>query len=344
MQPVHKTGLPSNPPFSGLQSIDSQPLIVFDFIKKSNPAKIQLNLISSPRDPPIERLLAIPVHLFYWVVGASAIITVALAYVNSNHPATFENIFEFVISDPIAQKIYAARYGIVLVAFLTLLLRGALREREERRKWIAILKEMESTYAIFDHIREELNSHTGYISQDLKYQLNLELTRLANATCNILGTYTGYSCHVSIKTLSASGLVQTATRCEASATARRDADDRLEQFHYQGNTAFKAIVDPPTRWQRKRGYYISNHLRLLWALRLYKNQNKDWFKKYRATLVVPITTAKSDAQVSIDNTYGFVCVDNKHGRFDNAAARLLLARTASLCVGVLTRLSRQRSS
>jgi hypothetical protein len=110
MQSVRTTGRLLNPQFIGLHALDRRLLSVVSFSPAGSAfAPYEQRCVEVG---PIERLLAIPVYLVYWVVGISTAISVALAYVNSNHNPTFENIFEFIISDPTAQKFYAARYAI----------------------------------------------------------------------------------------------------------------------------------------------------------------------------------------------------------------------------------------
>ncbi|SRR6266478_7905760 len=69
---------------------------------------------------------------------------------------------------------------------------------------------------------------------------------------------------------------------------------------------------------------ISNHLQLLWLLRLYRNANDEWRKHYRAVAVAQITTTLHPANLDLLRVYGFICIDNRSGGFDNGVCRELL--------------------
>lgn len=125
------------------------------------------------------------------------------------------------------------------------------------------------------------------------------------------------------------GAIETAARSQSGSTERRD----MRPFPYEKNTAFTNILD------QKRPFYLSNYLRLRSFLGTYHNAHDGWQKSYRKTCVVPITSAADSSYIDIDNTFGFVCVDSRSGKFNKNVTPLLLAIPASRCVMVLLRLS-----
>lgn len=116
------------------------------------------------------------------------------------------------------------------------------------------------------------------------------------------------------------------------------ADENIDGnglLHYTMNTAFKDILT-----NSKRSYYMSNNLFLLSRFRLYENQNKNWRKFYNATLVVPITLEEDAELIGRNNVVGFLCVDNKKGRFDSNVCVIAAQIFAKIGCGVIIALGR----
>jgi hypothetical protein len=277
------------------------------------------------------KILTYPVYLVYWAVGLGAASTVVLAYVNSEHADGFRNIFNFALADPKAMWLYENRYGIVFAFLLLAAIKYFLDLRKERHKWRHILTEIVESNRRFDALEEYLEGKK--FTAGVAEHISSELTGITNCICNLLNEYTDVQCHVAIKLLGRDGGIATAARSQAGSTHRRDVDEDLNGFPYAKNSAFGWVID------RRSAHYVSNWLLLRWICGRYHNSHKGWYRHYRSTAVVPITTAGRASEIGIENTYGFVCADNRHGHFDHHVTPLLLAGAAARCVTVLLRLS-----
>ncbi|UGY15564.1 hypothetical protein HAP48_0044820 [Bradyrhizobium septentrionale] len=294
-------------------------------------AKLQAGRAMSGSSGTFSKVLTYPIYLGYWAVGLGAASTVALSYFNSEHADGFRNIFGFVLADPKALWLYENRYGIVFAFLLLVAIKYFLDLKKEQYKWRHILTEIVESNRRFDVLEEYLDGRK--LTPALAEHISSELTGIANCICNLLNQYTDKECHVAIKLLDRNGGIATIARSQAGSTHRRDVDENLNGFWYAKNSAFAYVID------RKKAHYVSNWLLFRWICQRYHNSHKGWFRYYRSTAVVPITTAGRAGEIGIENTYGFVCADNRRGHFDHHVTPLLLAGAAARCVTVLLKLS-----
>lgn len=277
------------------------------------------------------KVLTYPVYFIYWTAGIGTAGTVVLSYYNSERADGFRNIFAFMLAEPKALWIYEHRYDIVFTFLLLVALKYFFDLREERSKWQHILTEIVESNRRFDALEDYLEGKR--VTPALAEHISSELTTIANCICNLVNQYSGAECHIAIKLLARNGGVATVARSQAGSTHRRDIDEDLNGFSYAKNTAFQVILD------KKKPHFVSNWLLIRRVFGFYHNAHRRWFLEYRATAVVPITTALRACEIGIGNTYGFICADNKKGGFDHHVAPLLLAGAAARCVTVLLRLS-----
>lgn len=162
----------------------------------------------------------------------------------------------------------------------------------------------------------------------LSRQIDEFLRRFTTHICKVFSSYTGKPCHVAIKTLNEEKITSWVRETSMSDSTRSSIDEALLSFPYQENTAFTRILD-----MEKFCYYLNNHLRFSSIINRYKNANPNWKKSYNATLVVPITLKTHPQKINKENVWGFICVDNKGGGFDKAAA-WLLSSFARICFNV----------
>lgn len=148
--------------------------------------------------------------------------------------------------------------------------------------------------------------------------------------CKVFNEYTGKECHVTIKTLSNAGEISSWARetLLLKITERSSVDEELEKFIYNDNTAFEEIID-----NKKKFFYTNNWLKTASILGSYKNANNDWKKYYNATLVVPITSHTSPGMIK-EKTWGFICVDNKGGGFDEDISVWILMSFSKICFNI----------
>ena|GEM_PF-4649365 len=171
---------------------------------------------------------------------------------------------------------------------------------------------------------EEQNSISLRVSMYLLYFLD-----------NVKETFdalTGYNCSSCIKFLLPANvggtgeiLVKTYMRDACSYGKRKSSDAVLGEYNYKANTAFEYIMNSEVEDM----HYISNNLRME---TMYNTANNKYSRYYNATVVVPICLKKSDEP---DMVYGFLCVDNKRGGFDEIIAPAVLQAYADQLLMVL---------
>ncbi|MBS4051432.1 MAG: hypothetical protein KGZ69_09525 [Methylomonas sp.] len=154
------------------------------------------------------------------------------------------------------------------------------------------------------------------------------IDNVVDAMAEYFSVITRSECHVSVKVFLndkkgvRSDLLKTFARSGDAHSGITKSRWLLDQqtgdkgkLNYFKNTAFKSIID-----EDDRRYYLQNNLYFQHMVRLYENQNKKWKELYRATLVVPITLANNSDEINKSTVAGFLCIDNKKGRFDRAIA------------------------
>lgn len=268
-------------------------------------------------------LITAIVAFFIWVFGLF----------NKSHEE-FNNIFNSVLSDPIALSIYEKRYVLALILF-SLLIASALKIfLKLKKKWAKITQILDDINLIYiEKTREvsELLFEGGGTVDDAKYDLlAIKSNQYVQSSLNILSKifqlYSGSECHVSIKTYEkTSKTVTTFGRDEGAIGKRKAIDEHSKTIPYSENTAFKKILDDPLV-----DCFVSNHLLLLKTFKKYENSHEKWWQFYTATIVAPVTDATHPAEINHETVYAFLCVDNKRGGFDNKSCKNLALSAARL--------------
>lgn len=115
--------------------------------------------------------------------------------------------------------------------------------------------------------------------------------------------------------------VKTHYRDSISFRERKLIDSSMQSFPYYENTAFKQIIQDPY----KNPCFICNDLKKESG---YLNMNKNWYKYYNASMVVPIslTLSKEEERMIL----GFICIDNMKGGFEEKIGRNIISAIADL--------------
>lgn len=133
---------------------------------------------------------------------------------------------------------------------------------------------------------------------------------------------TGKECCASIKLYNSSdGTIATSTRGYEQDHKRKVADNKLPSFYYKWNSAFDKIISGAGRVDRKSNYYLSNWLQLWRVIGRYNNINPNWLQCYTAVIVLQIYIGDGTE----DGIIGFLCVDNRNGRFPTSLSRAVLS-------------------
>lgn len=160
------------------------------------------------------------------------------------------------------------------------------------------------------------------------------ISLLLSHTQEIFSIYTKSHCAVCIKLLTdyvgleneeRNANLYTLVRDDHPDNARRKkADEILRSYPFSKNYAFiKAINE---------GYFHCNDLKKLEEKGIYFNERTDWYEYYNATAVYVISAPKTTPNESF---IGFLCVDNRNGRFDDGFCKSLLGILSFLVYDVL---------
>lgn len=269
------------------------------------------------------------------IIGAP--VTLMLGYWNTgakNYIPEVKDPFNNILSEDIERFILYHRWTImlfiatILIYFVYLLYRKIRRKvdsvsclDEISRDYLKIVRDLRSwTTVSLASGRMKSPEYREYVKR-LSSDIVDFLISSSNKISALYECYTGKKCHVSIK-LYSKGKVKTLARDELSfRIGRSSTDEHLHWYPYGANTAFMTILDDDDCKS-----FMSNHLIMRsWAGR-YINGNPNWKKFYRACLVVPITDRTHPAQINVNDgsVWGFLCVDNRAGGFDEKAARDIL--------------------
>ena len=187
-------------------------------------------------------------------------------------------------------------------------------------------------FELFDNYSREVNGGSDIASSNPDVLLqNFRRTNemfhlfLIDNVRNVFESITGDKCSTCIKILvlddySEDILVRTYIRDSNSYRARKGSDDKIFEYAYYENTAFKTILSS----DNNESYYACDDLS---SESTYINLNDKWRSIYNATLVAPIRM-KLGSPATDYSVIGFICVDNKKGGFDNEACINLLASVA----------------
>ncbi len=137
-------------------------------------------------------------------------------------------------------------------------------------------------------------------------------------------------CSVSIKLLTYGDddrdlYVKTLVRDPLSYRKRKGIDSDLPSFPVKKNTAFNIIMSESDR----RSFYVCDDLS---SDPEYVNMNFERKKFYNATIVMPIGSPVENGASSSGRYYGFICIDNMKGGFnDPSVIQFLASITDNLC-------------
>jgi hypothetical protein len=144
---------------------------------------------------------------------------------------------------------------------------------------------------------------------------------LCTCISEIFEVLTQCKCHSSLKSFDPiTGHV--ATRARDALMHNRDRaqiDEALKSYGFEKNTAFEKILTNPKCYMFK-----CNYLKVADLLGWYKNHNPHWDGYYTATIVIPVTLNRNPTEINKDSVIGFVCVDNRCGRFNKRMSRSIL--------------------
>jgi hypothetical protein len=143
------------------------------------------------------------------------------------------------------------------------------------------------------------------------------LTDAIDAVKRTFDNVTGDTCCVTLKMSRMDGNVYTYVRDRNSPVSRFVSDLELRSYFAQENSAFRLL----TNSSHCHTYYLCNDLS---ANTDYANANVGWDKLYNATLVASVRAPFSLTDRCFD-IMGFLCVDNRNGRFDDISAKALVA-------------------
>lgn len=165
---------------------------------------------------------------------------------------------------------------------------------------------------ILNRIIKNKNSNDMIDYLEIKHSSKEYFLFLLSNIKELFDVITKDECSVCIKMIIDENNIKTLYRDPVSFRTRSLIDNKLSIFPISSNTAFEKILD-----NFSESYYISNDLS---AEESYKNINSQWKKNYNAVLVVPV-------RIPIDKekflVYGFLCVDNINGGFDQGSINLL---------------------
>lgn len=172
---------------------------------------------------------------------------------------------------------------------------------------------------------------------------HIENEEVKNAIRNILDNvrvlFTGYTkdtCAVCIKLkledTKGESWVRSYVRDSHSAEARKDIDRNKSttyQYRISANTAFIEIFRAP----EGRTGFLSNNLYRLYLAKKYRNSNTRWRDFYNACMVVAIAPGEPP---TVQNSIGFLCVDNIRGGFDRSVAMPILLQFSAIIYTALS--------
>lgn len=134
---------------------------------------------------------------------------------------------------------------------------------------------------------------------------------------SMFSKYTATECAVCVKMLMPGHNpqnVKTLVRDPKSLFKRAYVDKNLKSYPYSACTVFKEI------FKESPSIFLSNNLK---RISNFQSANESWKKHYNAVLAIAISDHE---QATLDNTIGFLCVDNFIGRFDeNFCKEILIA-------------------
>ena len=175
-----------------------------------------------------------------------------------------------------------------------------------------------------------INTEISYEDETtVLHSFNKFLLRSTNTLQALFSDYTRDRCHVAIKTFNRKdNMITTVARDEVS-PSRGDKDENPNERSrpYWKNSAFTRILE-----NERCSFYYSNWLVYRACFKKYHSGHDGWQRLYNAAIIVPITTRRSASMVNSSTVVGFICVDNRAGRFNGRdCAELLFAFARAYC-------------
>jgi len=222
--------------------------------------------------------------------------------------------------------------------------------RQERVKSSQIEDDLMSVFGDMAQRVEDISSHRTGVSNficDLLMKKEFNKTELVNRidqyidfclsqTAELFGRFTDSKTASCVKLITKKNddgdlLVETYMRNQISRLQRQgtDVDEFLGVFPYKKNTGFSKIIDE----DNSRGFWYSNNLIELHEEGEYDNINPRWKEFYSAAAISAIRNPQSSSK---DDIIGFLCIDNKDGRFDDRITRPSLAAISNTLYYVLS--------
>lgn len=278
----------------------------------------------------IENFVAPLYKVLFVIYVLTAFFTFVIGYAGSIGGEYFTDIAQ-IIPEKYQIIVYSYRYQIAFALLLILFLywRGRINKFRNACRCIdSFQKELGGTISKIIQNYSQLNDQGAAEYDDLSRDILDFLNRFTTHISKIFSSYTGAPCHVSIKTLNNETITSWVRETNVSDSSRSSIDENLRSYKYKDNTAFSKIID-----DGKSICYLNNWLKASSLFGRYKNINPSWRQCYSSTLVVPITLKTHPNQINKDNVWGFICVDNKHGKFDSSSMWLLYS-FARICFNV----------
>jgi len=155
---------------------------------------------------------------------------------------------------------------------------------------------------------------------DPAQSLNEHLRNYLGIVQEMFSKYTRAECAVCVKMFLPKhnpALVKTLVRDPRSMFKRRYLDKKYKSYPYTDCTVFKEI------FKREPSIFRCNNLKKLDS---FQSAHNDWKKHYSAVLA---TSISDHEQASLDNTIGFLCIDNLVGNFDDGFCEYILTACAN---------------
>lgn len=288
---------------------------------------------------------------------AAAAIVGVIGYAESIGPAAsakvvyIADLVKTAISSQYYNYIYDHRYLIAGLAFVAFVSSCLLAKFRTKKKWLGVSEALDDFQRHYGSRISKLILSYGITEEDLEYlqdELDLDfimemmpgelvafLRDSMAGVSRIFTKYTGRKCHTSLKLFNNNtGVVTTYARDLVSGDRRDGIDECMTSYPYEGNSAFVQILD-----DENSSAFVSNRLILKSRFGSYKNAHVGWKKFYDASLVVPITANTQGGAINQQNVWGFLCVDNKGGGFDDKECQLLLSSIARIYHNIFVALS-----
>jgi hypothetical protein len=271
----------------------------------------------------------------YYHVGAAIALIIALLnwVLGKLRPfilVQFERIYEWwtgVDIAPITRVPDPFKYLVLFTfnALLVALLIAIFQIFRSRRRWRFVVGEIRNSIELHLEFRQRIAKMKASNSRIERARVSTEarghVIELCGRITQIFEHLLHEQCHTTVKSFSPeTGGVSTRARDAMTHNAERvQADEGINSYSYEDNTAFQRILDDENCYM-----FLSNYLWLRATCGSYKNSNESWMNFYRAAIVLPITRMRNKKKINKDTVIGFLCVDSFRGRFWSRNSRTIL--------------------